>query len=184
MVISPGQKTISEVPFDLCAGHPALDFVNSLDNRFNDRGRIERLQNRAFKRDAKRLIWRRERDSNPRRAFDPYTLSRGAPSTTRPSLRPGENACGPGGYEDGPALPRRRAAIILQPHEQCSARPWASPLRGRRCARLSKSPRAILGLSTASARRSRCCCRDHSRGSSLVPSRCHYRGASAASNTG
>jgi hypothetical protein len=31
--------------------------------------------------------WRRERDSNPRRAFDPYTLSRGAPSTTRPSLR-------------------------------------------------------------------------------------------------
>jgi hypothetical protein len=32
-------------------------------------------------------IWRRERDSNPRRAFDPYTLSRGAPSTTRPSLR-------------------------------------------------------------------------------------------------
>jgi hypothetical protein len=33
------------------------------------------------------LIWRRERDSNPRRAFDPYTLSRGAPSTTRPSLR-------------------------------------------------------------------------------------------------
>ncbi len=32
-------------------------------------------------------IWRRERDSNPRWAFDPYTLSRGAPSTTRPSLR-------------------------------------------------------------------------------------------------
>jgi integrase len=37
------------------------------------------------------LIWRRERDSNPRRAFDPYTLSRGAPSTTRPSLRLGWN---------------------------------------------------------------------------------------------
>jgi integrase len=35
----------------------------------------------------KRILWRRERDSNPRRAFDPYTLSRGAPSTTRPSLR-------------------------------------------------------------------------------------------------
>ena len=31
--------------------------------------------------------WRRERDSNPRWALDPYTLSRGAPSTTRPSLR-------------------------------------------------------------------------------------------------
>ena len=34
-----------------------------------------------------RRVWRRERDSNPRRAFDPYALSRGAPSTTRPSLR-------------------------------------------------------------------------------------------------
>jgi hypothetical protein len=32
-------------------------------------------------------IWRRGRDSNPRWAFDPYTLSRGAPSTTRPPLR-------------------------------------------------------------------------------------------------
>ena len=31
-------------------------------------------------------IWRRERDSNPRWAFDPYALSRGAPSATRPSL--------------------------------------------------------------------------------------------------
>ena len=30
--------------------------------------------------------WRRERDSNPRYAFGIYTLSRGAPSTTRPSL--------------------------------------------------------------------------------------------------
>jgi hypothetical protein len=36
---------------------------------------------------ARRINWRRERDSNPRWAFDPYTLSRGAPSTTRPSLR-------------------------------------------------------------------------------------------------
>jgi len=34
-----------------------------------------------------KIDWRRERDSNPRRAFDPYALSRGAPSTTRPSLR-------------------------------------------------------------------------------------------------
>jgi hypothetical protein len=30
--------------------------------------------------------WRRGRDSNPRWAFDPYALSRGAPSTTRPPL--------------------------------------------------------------------------------------------------
>ncbi len=33
--------------------------------------------------------WRRERDSNPRYAFGVYALSRGAPSTTRPSLRSG-----------------------------------------------------------------------------------------------
>src|SRR5690606_21670470 len=37
--------------------------------------------------------WRRERDSNPRRAFGPYTLSRGAPSTTRPSLRDADSRC-------------------------------------------------------------------------------------------
>ena len=34
-----------------------------------------------------RIAWRRERDSNPRWDFVPYSLSRGAPSTTRPSLR-------------------------------------------------------------------------------------------------
>ena len=33
------------------------------------------------------LIWRRERDSNPRWAINPYSLSRGAPSATRPPLR-------------------------------------------------------------------------------------------------
>ena len=33
------------------------------------------------------IMWRRERDSNPRRAFNPYSLSRGALSTTQPSLR-------------------------------------------------------------------------------------------------
>jgi hypothetical protein len=35
------------------------------------------------------FCWRRGRDSNPRWAFDPYALSRGAPSTTRPPLRSG-----------------------------------------------------------------------------------------------
>lgn len=30
--------------FDLCGGHPALDFVNSLDNRFNSRGYTEGLR--------------------------------------------------------------------------------------------------------------------------------------------
>src|SRR5271156_4948214 len=37
-------------------------------------------------------VWRRGRDSNPRWAFDPYALSRGAPSTTRPPLRSGPEA--------------------------------------------------------------------------------------------
>ena len=32
------------------------------------------------------LRWRRVRDSNPRGTFGPYALSRGAPSTTRPTL--------------------------------------------------------------------------------------------------
>jgi hypothetical protein len=36
---------------------------------------------------APMIVWRRERDSNPRYAFDVYTLSRRAPSTTRPPLR-------------------------------------------------------------------------------------------------
>lgn len=39
------ETTGEAVAFDLCGGHPALDFVNSLDNRFNDRGRIEGVQN-------------------------------------------------------------------------------------------------------------------------------------------
>jgi predicted RNA-binding Zn ribbon-like protein len=30
-------------PFDLCGGHPALDFVNSLDQRFDERGPVESL---------------------------------------------------------------------------------------------------------------------------------------------
>ena len=33
------------------------------------------------------MCWRRGRDSNPRRAFNPYSLSRGALSTTQPPLR-------------------------------------------------------------------------------------------------
>ena len=45
----------------------------------------------SYGRVVRRFYWRRERDSNPRRAFDPYTLSRGAPSTTRPSLRYAES---------------------------------------------------------------------------------------------
>ncbi len=54
------------------------------------------------------LIWRRGRDSNPRWAFDPYALSRGAPSTTRPPLQQGidpfsERAMIPAGARRGKA---------------------------------------------------------------------------------
>jgi hypothetical protein len=55
----------------------------------------------------KALFWRRERDSNPRRAFDPYTLSRGAPSTARPSLRSIENCRSIRRLWHGPSTPRR-----------------------------------------------------------------------------
>jgi predicted RNA-binding Zn ribbon-like protein len=44
MVISTDPRATGEGTFDLCGGHPALDFVNSLDNRFNGRDPIERLQ--------------------------------------------------------------------------------------------------------------------------------------------
>ena len=37
--------------------------------------------------DKARSAWRRGRDSNPRYAYHVYSLSRGAPSTTRPPLR-------------------------------------------------------------------------------------------------
>src|SRR3972149_6989041 len=50
--------------------------------------------------------WRRERDSNPRWSFAPYTLSRGAPSTARPSLRIG---CAP----ENTRSPARRKAPRL-----------------------------------------------------------------------
>jgi predicted RNA-binding Zn ribbon-like protein len=36
-------KEKQQPPFDLCGGHPALDFVNSLDQRFDERGSVESL---------------------------------------------------------------------------------------------------------------------------------------------
>jgi predicted RNA-binding Zn ribbon-like protein len=36
-------KEKQQAPFDLCGGHPALDFVNSLDQRFDERGPVELL---------------------------------------------------------------------------------------------------------------------------------------------
>lgn len=45
MVSTPDPATHGQgVAFDLCGGHPALDFVNSLDNRFGSRGGTEGLQ--------------------------------------------------------------------------------------------------------------------------------------------
>ncbi len=46
--------------------------------------------------------WRSGWDSNPRRALDPYTLSRRAPSTTRPPLRAGAASMGGAGSPAGP----------------------------------------------------------------------------------
>jgi hypothetical protein len=60
--------------------------------------------------------WRRERDSNPRWAFDPYTLSRGAPSTTRPSLRRAQmirTSPGAGKANDRAAQPIAVTAVSL-----------------------------------------------------------------------
>src|SRR5206468_584016 len=59
---------------------------------FGSRLAVGKSRNRVGVCSNRRKTWRRERDSNPRRAFDPYTLSRGAPSTTRPSLRLGGKA--------------------------------------------------------------------------------------------
>src|SRR5579883_452950 len=43
MVMTTDQA-LARPAFDLCGGHPALDFVNCLDNRCGGRGRIESLQ--------------------------------------------------------------------------------------------------------------------------------------------
>ncbi|MGB6487255.1 MAG: CGNR zinc finger domain-containing protein [Steroidobacteraceae bacterium] len=46
MVSAADQATSGKaVAFDRCGGHPALDFVNSLDNRFGGKSRIEGLEN-------------------------------------------------------------------------------------------------------------------------------------------
>lgn len=45
MVKAVDQETVgTPVTFDLCGGHPVLDFVNSLDDRFSSSGCIEGLQ--------------------------------------------------------------------------------------------------------------------------------------------
>ena len=60
--------------------------------------------------DRCRKEWRSGRDSNPRWAFDPYSLSRRAPSTTRPPLRMHRDTPGSRGFRQarasGASLPR------------------------------------------------------------------------------
>ena len=48
---------------------------------------LEAINKNARARRAFLLIWRRERDSNPRYAINVYTLSRRAPSAAQPPLR-------------------------------------------------------------------------------------------------
>jgi integrase len=75
----------------------------------------ERSQSVAKSLNKNEEDWRRERDSNPRRAYDPYTLSRGAPSTTRPPLRALGNACVSACLAGGePGWPACGAAMILK----------------------------------------------------------------------
>ena len=78
------------------------------------------------------IYWRRGRDSNPRWAFNPYSLSRGAPSAARPPLRetrsiqkrgsPAKRGCRADSRPTGPAR-RRRAG--------CGAGPAAVSTRRR-----------------------------------------------------
>lgn len=45
MVSATDRDTVGQpVPFDLCGDQPVLDFVNTLENRFNGRGRVEGLR--------------------------------------------------------------------------------------------------------------------------------------------
>src|SRR6478609_1809654 len=89
--------------------------------------------------------WRRVRDSNPRRAFDPYTLSRGAPSTTRPTLRRRPQAL---------KIPR----LPLQTRDHKGNRPKGQSCRDQpraatdSLARVGSSPRSFLIRSKISSR--------------------------------
>ena len=54
---------------------------------FNGTGAVATLKEFSLNRLRIKENWRRERDLNPRYPFGVHTLSRRAPSTTRPSLR-------------------------------------------------------------------------------------------------
>src|SRR5689334_20902685 len=59
-----------------------------------------------------RMLWRTGRDSNPRTAINRYTLSRRAPSTTRPPVRKGSGAY------TAPANPARTSENPVEPEQR------------------------------------------------------------------
>ena len=67
---------------------PLRDSVQICFCKFVEPGSNPSLSARTIKAPIRGLLWfwRRERDSNPRRASNPYSLSRGALSTAQPSL--------------------------------------------------------------------------------------------------
>jgi hypothetical protein len=84
--------------------------------------------------------WRTGRDSNPRTAINRYTLSRRAPSTTRPPVRkpprgPGIYRLGPRGQgvwargREGVPSKAKRANLAVRPSLNFSDRPAFSPCR-------------------------------------------------------
>jgi hypothetical protein len=75
----PGRVRGANITISTMNHHSAVEAAPASREGDGDRGRCVGA--------GQRRSWRRGRDSNPRRAFDPYALSRGAPSTTRPPLR-------------------------------------------------------------------------------------------------
>jgi hypothetical protein len=84
------------------------------------------------------LYWRRGRDSNPRWAINPYALSRGAPSATRPPLR----------KTDCTATCPGRCSNTGRDYSACRPRPFGAVVASRRrClapAALGSNPRWAL----------------------------------------
>src|SRR5262249_49178360 len=103
-----------------------------------------------------RRIWRRVRDSNPRRAFGPYTLSRGAPSTTRPTLRVVRFTWRVSGLQKYEAAGARRAAMIRRQLPKVKERACRASL-----AMPEGALRASLPRRTASVLRAAVAVREH-----------------------
>ena len=79
----------------------------------------------SLERIRQQATWRRGRDSNPRWAFDPYSLSRGAPSAARPPLRLGRSGAPSRIRTCNPRL-RRPVPYPVWPSERLRARILAS----------------------------------------------------------